>query len=110
MGELVSWANLKSIRSALGVMVTSQKSLAPPKFAVATMEACPALWAVTLPFSTVATLSLVLFQVTVLTGALLGLTVALSVNVPSSGMVWEVALSVTPSTGMDLSSKTVTLQ
>ena len=62
--------------------MTVQEALAPlPSAAVAVMTAVPQATAVTTPFSTVATLGLLLVQVTVLSVALSGATVAVRVRV-----------------------------
>ena len=63
--------------------VTVQEAVLPPSFVVTTITAVPGATAVTLPLaSTVATAVLLLVQVTVLSVASLGLTVAIKLPVP----------------------------
>ena len=74
------------------VTVTVQVALLPP--AVAVIVAVPAFNAVTLPFSTFATVLSELFQVTVLSVALVGATVVLSVSLPPTSRASVVLLKV----------------
>ena len=84
----------------LGVTVTSQVAVLP--LAVAVIVAVPTAIALTVPLSTVATEELELDQVTVLSVALWGPTVAVSVVVPPFAMervVWLKETAVTSTSG-----------
>ena len=78
--------------------VTAQAADSSPAWAV--MVAVPAATAVTVPLSTVATAALLVVQVTVLSVALSGLTVAVSVSEPPSVRVRAVWSRLTPVTAM----------
>ena len=77
---------------------TSQTAVLPPAFAV--MVAEPSFTAVTTPSFTVATAVLEELQVTVLSVALLGLTVALMLDVSPSSRVRDVGFTEIDATGM----------
>ena len=96
---------IASMGTGLAVTVTVQVALLPP--AVAVMVVVPTPTAVTLPvWSTVATFVLPLFQVTVLSSAFAGTTVAVSCFVLPTTSAVLVSFSVTAETG----SFTVTSQ
>ena len=82
--------------------VTAQVAVLPPAFAV--MVAEPSFTAVTTPSLTVATAVLEELQVTVLSVALLGLTVAVMLEVSPSSRVSEVGFTEMDETGIVLSS------
>ena len=68
--------------TSLSLTVTLHVAVLPPSSVVTVMEASPAFTAVTLPLATVATASLLDFQVTFLLEASLGATVAVRVSDP----------------------------
>ena len=84
--------------TAIGLTVIKHVAVLPPADAVIVAE--PTLSAVTLPSETVATLTLEVVHVTVLSVALDGLTVAVSVSVPPISNVREDLLSVTDVTSI----------
>ena len=82
--------------------VTAQVAVLPPAFAV--MVAEPSFTAVTTPSLTVATAVLEELQETVFSEALLGLTVALMLDVSPSSRVRDVGLTEMDETGIVFSS------
>ena len=81
--------------------VTLHVALCPPSAVVAVIVAVPTETALTTPPSTVATLELLVVHTTVLSVALLGDTVALSVRLSPTSMAAEVLSRATPVTSMD---------
>ena len=82
--SVISWEVLSRVTPVTGytfaLTVTSHIAVLPPSSVVTIIIAEPALTAVTLPLDTVATEVLLLFQLTFLLVALLGLIVAVKVN------------------------------
>ena len=88
-----------STATVLGLTVTAHVAVFPPSAVVTVISAVPTALAVTVPsFPTVATSSLLDFQVTFLFVALSGVTVAVSFSVLPTSMVVAVLLRLTPVT------------